>query len=291
MRCFAIIFATFICFLSAPLVKPENPRSLDRAEAEKVFDEYGVSLSAWVDRVSVGNDADLLDFLRLVCKIEADFHGGWSHAAQGVYDTFATVADKAGDTRLALTVNALNLEEKDAIWSVLLGGVGGARKLREELPNTLTILEGAFLPIGITNPKQLVPPIWLTRAPYCMCDGETGGTLTDSKGQDFHYYSRQQLYTGFISGHLNDRMKARFDGWTEDDLWQLVEDTIKKQFVWDESFRRFQVRDRNDLHSKFLDEPFGQQGLKQLSRRAKGMLKRSDLDASTQMTDSQHSVF
>lgn len=287
MRCSSIILVALISFLSTSLGKPENPPTLDRDEAERVFNEHGANLRAWLDRVSVGNDEDLLDFVRVVCRVEADFYGGWSHAAQGLHDEFAAVAAKAGDTRLGLTVNALNLEQKDAIWSVLLGGLGGAKKLREKFPNTLAILESAFQPIGITNPKQLVPPIWLTRAPYCMCDGETGGTLTDSRGQDFHFYSSQQLYVGFISGHLNDRMKARFDGWIEDDLWRLVDDTVKKQFVWDERLRKFQAKDGNDSHSVFLKEPFGQQGLKQLSRRAKGALNRSGLSGATETSDSQ----
>lgn len=273
MRLFLVILGFAVNLSLIPFGRAENSH-LDREEAERAFKEHGANLRTSIDRVLAGNDADLLDFVRLVCKVEADFYGGWSHAAQGVYDSFASVADKIGDARLAVSANALNAEEKDLLWSVLLGGAGSSEKLREKFPHALATLQNAFSPIGVMNPKRLVSPVWLTRALYCMCDGEVGGTLMDSQGQSLHFHkSQQQLYIGFISGHLNDRMKAKFDGWTEDDLWLVVDEAIRNQFVQDQVSRRFRAKNPKDGHSGFLEEPFGQQGLRQVSRQAKGWLE------------------
>jgi hypothetical protein len=99
----------------------------------------------------------------------------------------------------------------------------------------------AFAEDSLKNPKQLVPPIKLTRADYYMDGGSLGGTLTDSRGQHLDFFFGRgldenplgNLLIGFRSGHAGASMKPTFDGWNRDDLYLIIETTIRAQFAWD----------------------------------------------------------
>lgn len=120
---------------------------------------------------------------------------------------------------------------------------------------------------SLTNPKRLVPPVTLTRAEYYLDGGSLGGTLSDSRGQHLDFFFNLgfdslsdrilhdgEIYMGFISGHRNVMMRARFIGWRADDLYALIERTIRDQFLWDAKTKK--LRPKNP-RTELVPEIFG----------------------------------
>ena len=108
----------------------------------------------------------------------------------------------------------------------------------------------AYAGNSLTNPKHLVPPITLTRADYYFDGGSLGGTLCDSRGQHLDFFfdrsdgsTNGNLYIGFVSGHTKDSMKAHFNGWQADDLYAVIEQTIRQQFVWDATKKKLRPKE------------------------------------------------
>ena len=109
----------------------------------------------------------------------------------------------------------------------------------------------AFAADSLTNPKDLVLPLALTRAEYYLDGGSIGGTLRDSRDKHLDFFfdrgdapaTAGNIYLGFVSGHIKDSMRARFNGWQADDLYTLIELTIRRQFLWDASMKRLRPRD------------------------------------------------
>jgi len=113
----------------------------------------------------------------------------------------------------------------------------------------LSAIQG-FAADSLSSPKQLVPPIALTRADFYMDGGSLGGTLSDSRGQHLDFFfdrsldsTADNIYIGFVSGHNKDSMRARFKGWQADDLYAVIEQTIRQQFVWDDNKKRLRPKD------------------------------------------------
>ena len=113
---------------------------------------------------------------------------------------------------------------------------------------------------SLKSPKQLVPPISLTRADYYMDGGSVGGTLVDTRGRRLDFFfdrgfdSKGDIYIGFVSGHRTDAMKANYRGWERRDLYQVIEQTIVRQFVWDAAARTLRPRNPDDPHSRAFQE-------------------------------------
>lgn len=101
----------------------------------------------------------------------------------------------------------------------------------------------ATLPLGaedsLRNPKDLVPPVTLTRADIYLDGGSLGGTLKDSRGQHLDFFfdlghpnGTGDIYIGFISGDPLDSMKPSYKGWNANDLYLMIRGAILQQFVW-----------------------------------------------------------
>jgi len=102
---------------------------------------------------------------------------------------------------------------------------------------------------SLKNPKDLVPPLKLTRADYYFDGGSLGGTLADSRGRHLDFFfscglnpDPHRLYIGFVSGKPNASMLPKFDGWSAQDLYLLIEHTIRDQFVWDAKARKLRPK-------------------------------------------------
>ena len=129
---------------------------------------------------------------------------------------------------------------------------------------------------SLRSPKELVPPIKLTRADYFMDGGSLGGTLTDSRGQHLDFFFDRglsenplgNLLIGFRSGHPDPSMKATFDGWTKEDLFLIIEKTIREQFVWDPASKTLRPKDPDDSVSRAFAEkiPFARLSVKRVLR-------------------------
>ena len=107
---------------------------------------------------------------------------------------------------------------------------------------------------ALTNPNRLVPPVILTYAGIYMDGGSIGGTLRDSNGQQFEFF----FDLGFDSkpgaifiGHAPERkiplMRVRFKDWLAEDLYELIERTVRDQFVWDKTTKRLRPRNAESI--------------------------------------------
>ncbi|HMG05612.1 MAG TPA: hypothetical protein VK581_09125 [Chthoniobacterales bacterium] len=136
----------------------------------------------------------------------------------------------------------------------------------------------------LRNPTQLVPPIRLTRAESYMDGGSLGGTLTDARGRnlDFFFYRGLSespfgnLLIGFRSGHPDVSMKPTFDGWKREDLFLIIEQTIRRQFIWDATAKTLKPASVADPASKAFaeDVPFARNAVKHILRYVESALAR-----------------
>ncbi len=92
---------------------------------------------------------------------------------------------------------------------------------------------------ALSNPKDLVPPIRLTRADIYLDGGSLGGTLCDSKGQRFDFFidlnfdhPTGEIYTGSPSGEGRGSKKPTYEGWSKNDFYSVIRDVFHQQFVW-----------------------------------------------------------
>jgi hypothetical protein len=142
----------------------------------------------------------------------------------------------------------------------------------------------AFGAESLKSPKQLVPPIKLTRAEYYMDGGSLGGTLADSRGRHLDFFFHRgisesrfgTLLIGFRSGHPNESMKPDFAGWTKEDLFVIIEDAIRQQFTWDPVSKTLKSKDIHDPLSKAVaeDVPFARSSVKRILRYVEQSLQR-----------------
>jgi hypothetical protein len=108
----------------------------------------------------------------------------------------------------------------------------------------------------------IAPPIKLTRADYYMDGGSLGGTLTDARGQHLDFFFDRglsenplgSLLIGFRSGHPDASMKPTFQGWSREDLFLIIEKTIRAQFVWDTASKTLCPKNPHDPTSQAFAE-------------------------------------
>src|SRR2546423_1258551 len=110
----------------------------------------------------------------------------------------------------------------------------------------------------VQNPRLLKPPVALLRAE--MRADLTTATLQDTNGVQFQ----------FTHSMANDRLAVRtsvtntewalppatFDGWKLEDLASVLEDTIKRQFVWDSGRRALRPKNPEDFSKLDRDQQY-----------------------------------
>jgi hypothetical protein len=149
---------------------------------------------------------------------------------------------------------------------------------------SLLLVTSAVAADSLANPKELVPPIKLTRADYFMDGGSLGGTLTDSRGQHLDFFFDRgltpnplgNLLIGFRSGHPDASMKPTFDGWKREDLFVIIEKTIREQFIWDATAKTLKPANTADPVSKAFgdDVLFARKAVKRILRYVESALGR-----------------
>jgi hypothetical protein len=152
-------------------------------------------------------------------------------------------------------------------------------------------------PSGVQNPKALSEPVKLVAADI-MVDGSMSvcGKLRDSQGKEFWFLlrqgpyafgenaSRDGLYVGYMTGHIPESARTKFDGWAEQDFWLLLERTIRDAFRWDPESGRLIAKDPNQFDRPSQAESFGASAAKRLLRRAESLLKREHSYMETAIT-------
>lgn len=153
--------------------------------------------------------------------------------------------------------------------------------------SALLAAEPPVAPSGVKNPKELTEPVKLVAADVIM-DGSrsVNGKLRGSQGKEFWFFlrqgpysfgesaSRSGLYVGYVSGHIPESARARFDGWTETDFCLLLERAIRAEFRWDPESGRLIPIDLTAFDSRSQMESFGRTAAKRLLRYAESILKR-----------------
>jgi hypothetical protein len=71
-------------------------------------------------------------------------------------------------------------------------------------------------------------------------------------------------------------MKARFDGWKREDLFAVIEEAIRRQFVWDPASKTLRPKDPEDPVSRAFAEnvAFARLSVKRILRYVEGGLHR-----------------
>jgi hypothetical protein len=151
----------------------------------------------------------------------------------------------------------------------------------------LAAADAPVAPSGVENPKELSKPVRLVAADIIM-DGSMSvcGKLRGSHGKEFWFFlrqgpyafkesaSRDDLYVGYMSGHIPESARAKFDGWTEQDFWLLLEQAIRDAFPWDPESGRLVAKDPGEFDSPSQAKSFGGRAAKRLLRRAESFLGR-----------------
>jgi hypothetical protein len=144
----------------------------------------------------------------------------------------------------------------------------------------------ADAPHGVGNPKELTEPVKLVAADIIMNGSESVcGKLRGANGQEFWFYlergpwtsephREEGLYVGYLSGHITEAVRARFDGWTEADFCLLFERAIRSEFRWDSETSRLVPTDPNAFDRRTQMETFGRSAARKLLRYAEAVLKR-----------------
>ena len=146
----------------------------------------------------------------------------------------------------------------------------------------------AEAPHGVGNPKELTEPVKLVAADIIMNGSESVcGKLRGANGKEFWFYlergpwafephREEGLYVGYMSGHITETARARFDGWTEADFCLLLERAIRSEFRWDLETRRLVPTDTSAFDSRSQMESSGRSAAKKLLRHAETLLKRKE---------------
>ena len=141
-------------------------------------------------------------------------------------------------------------------------------------------------PSGVQNPKELTAPVKLVAVDVILDGGSSVcGKLRGSNGKEFWFFlgwgpnvfgkqPLEGLHVGYISGHIPESSRAKFEGWTERDFWLLMEQTIRDAFWWDAESGRLVAKDPNVFDSPSQARSFGPNAAKRLLRRAELTLKR-----------------
>lgn len=141
-------------------------------------------------------------------------------------------------------------------------------------------------PHGVSNPKELTDPVKLVAADIMM-DGSMSvcGKLRGANGKEFWFLRRmgpfafdpppeEGLYVGYMTGHIPESARAKFDGWIETDFWLLIEHAVKDAFRWDPESGRLVAKDPQTFDRSSQAQSFGPSAAKRLLRRAESALKR-----------------
>jgi hypothetical protein len=129
----------------------------------------------------------------------------------------------------------------------------------------------------VQNPKLLKPPVALLRAE--MRFDLTTATLQDTNGVQFeftHSMANDGLAVRASVANAEWALPpATFDGWKIEDLASVIEDTIKRQFVWDSERRALRPKNPEDF-SKLdkAQQHFTRNAAKRLLRWAEHRLQR-----------------
>jgi hypothetical protein len=141
-------------------------------------------------------------------------------------------------------------------------------------------------PHGVSNPKELTEPVKLVAADIIMDGSESVcGKLRGDNGKEFWFFLRhgpfafepypeEGLYVGYMSGHIPETARARFDGWTEPEFYSLLERVIKDEFTWDRQSHRLVPKDPNIFDDTLQMKTFGRTAAKKLLRYAEAKLHR-----------------
>lgn len=170
---------------------------------------------------------------------------------------------------------------------IVLAAFTGARLCAQApAPSVASVSPSPEQPHGVQNPKELSEPVKLVSADIIMNGSESVcGKLRGANGKEFWFYlehgpwafephREEGLYVGYMSGHIPDTAKARFDGWNEADLCLLLERAIRSEFRWDRESRRLVPTDTSAFDDRSEMESFGRSAARKLLRHAEAVLKR-----------------
>jgi hypothetical protein len=192
-----------------------------------------------------GKNSDVVDFF-----VACDFligSGGWNHDTENLFAILYGLAQELGDARMCAIVGDLPKEQKFSVLRML------RNRGPERFPASLKRLWESFPPLGVQNPKELLPPVVLEKADRIMDGGSLCGKLRGANGKEFLFFigassfesdrSMDGLFVGYMSGHIPKSARARYEGWTQRDFCLLLEQAIRTQFRWNSLSDRFVPRD------------------------------------------------